>query len=556
MSENKNSSKRQSEIAKHNCNENNYTTFNKPTIEKRKFGYIIPSITRWDPSLLNSPQSYSSDPPQVRDSSYHHFPMQNLPLADGDERPKLMGYMHINPNTKPRSEVMVSNLTHKMDTANSTRPMHGVPIEVTKSNIPKFYPEDSECSYSQKPVVHPIINRLDTLPQQISKFPVRVDSYSSLTGIPVMQLEQFSGPSRFAQPSQYGLNTQEFRSISPCFETNRSSICNRILNELDLSQDVQDSFAKLGPLLSNINSRNYSLVLVEILRKFNDQISLDELYNLLYSEKTPLESFETSLKVSNNAPSNSTYLNAKALTIFRLILITFQSPKVTMGYFPDISVHKLRVSPATFHKLLRNFLAIKIILASVKKSNYPSRYDLSISRVSIYKVYYIICRKLIQKFPMISSYPGFEQNLILSQPRISKITNLIYPNIITKRLGKRGESKAHYVGLTLNSITVDQEISRLLELDISELKEYFRNKGANSEAGLQIKIDRNNLNSAADHYSTHSAPGFQEHLDTHVQSWYKHQDQTHAARIWTQRPSIIRDQQMGPALIWKDIWKP
>ncbi|GEQ71560.1 hypothetical protein JCM33374_g5245 [Metschnikowia sp. JCM 33374] len=539
-------------------NTNSCRTFHVPVIERIKYRPLAPNITGWGSSLSNLPQSYSTDTPQVGYAPYRHFSSNTLHPPEQTEGSTKMCYVPKSQNTKPSNDVMGLELIQYKDISFDKYPLNNSSNEITKSNIPLLYKNDPEFQYSSKPVLHPITNSLDTLPQQMSKAPIESGHYAnteSMLSKHKHEKVQFPGAQDVPQLPLYAIQFQElFRTKSPCFEQYNPT---RIKNELNLPQDVQDSFAKFRPLLKTINSRNHSAILVEIFRNFNGEISLDELFNLLYCGKSTFETTELNPKFSHKDILNPTYLKLKALKIFGLILMTFQYPKITIGYFPGVSVQTLRVSPATYHKILRNFLAIKIIFDSVKKSDYPSRDGLSTSRLSIYKVYYIICQKLLQKYSTISPYPGFEKTLILSQPKISKITNLIYPNIITKRLGKRGESKAHYIGLILNNITVDQEISRLLELDIPQLRTYFRSKSAvNAEAVEQNAIERNKLSSAADPYSTDPVPGFQNKLDTHVQSRYNNRDLKTSDHHCAQIPHKVREQSMGPTLIWKDIWRP
>ncbi|GEQ69964.1 hypothetical protein JCM33374_g3640 [Metschnikowia sp. JCM 33374] len=536
--------RRQHTSAEEDFNTNSYPTFHIPETERIKYGTKAPDKTRWGISLLN-PQSYSADTPQVRSLPCHYYTLKTLHPPENHEDSVMKCYMPNIQDTTPKNEGMGLPLTQHSRIPLDRYLLNDSSIEITKGNIPLLYIKDSGFPYSSK---HPVTNSLDTLPQRMSKAPIELGPYSQCAVDPDIVLlehksekEQFPGPRNMPKSPPYAFQFQDLSRSKPlCFEQYITAI---IKNELDLPQDVQDSFAKLGPLLSNINSRNNSAILVEIFRKINDHISLYELFNLLYGEKSPFEYIELNPKFSPNAVLNPTYLKLKALKILCLILMTFQCPKLTIGYFPGVSVQTLRVPPATFHKILRNFLAIKIISDSVKMSDYPSRYGLSTSRLSIYKVYYIICQKLLQKYPTILPYPGFEKALILSQPKISKITNLIYPNIITKRLGKRGESKAHYVGLILNKTTVDQEISHLLELDIPQLHAYFKHRGENELVG-QCKIDINTLNSATNN------------SDSRLGSTHKHREHVSAHHFWTPASRITRDQSMGPSIIWKDIWKP
>ncbi|GEQ69392.1 hypothetical protein JCM33374_g3063 [Metschnikowia sp. JCM 33374] len=550
-----NSYQRQQIVAKEPFTLDPSAAFTIPAINKGHFRPIVPSITSWDSSSSSSPQSYSVPPSQVGYSHYDYSPSTTLYHPYGEVSPE-MGYKPkysaIQPKYlvkgQPMSQVTVSPLTHHLE-----------------GSSPILYNEVSKRLPSSKPVAYPVTNSLDKLPQQISKAPVRVGTSQPCPRLSVYSLLEQQGanekaPERphFPQTPSYESQGQKTsRTDSPCFEEYNTSSIHRLSKEFELSQDVKDSFAKLGPLLSDINSRHYSGILLELLKKVHHHITLDEMYNLLFNGNLPFESVESKKnEVSQNVPSDSTFSKSKALKIFSLILITFQCPKVTVGYLPNISVQKLRVSPTTFHKLLRNFLAIKIILASVKKVDYSSRYLFSVSRVSIYKVYYIFCRKLMEKYPTISDYPGFDKSHTLSPPRLAKLTNLIYPNILTKRLGKRGESKAHYIGLTLNNTIVDKEISRLLELDIPQLDDYFtQTQKSNVEARKQMR-QGNNFNFAESSSNCSTASGSRIHSGSHVFSRNNNRELEYLSRLWSQFPSRISEQSMGPNFIWKDRWNP
>ncbi|GEQ68319.1 hypothetical protein JCM33374_g1987 [Metschnikowia sp. JCM 33374] len=128
-----------------------------------------------------------------------------------------------------------------------------------------------------------------------------------------------------------------------------------------------------------------------------------------------------------------------------------------------------------FHEFLRNFLALKILYGSLRKVEDSSQ---TLSRLSVYKVYYILCHKLTKTHSHLSNCVSSPRQHFLGQPKIGGLTKLIHPDLVWKRLGKRGHSKVHYVGLTWNESTVDKDTLGLLDLHVTDLSEYFK-RGTN-----------------------------------------------------------------------------
>ncbi|GEQ67642.1 hypothetical protein JCM33374_g1307 [Metschnikowia sp. JCM 33374] len=71
------------------------------------------------------------------------------------------------------------------------------------------------------------------------------------------------------------------------------------------------------------------------------------------------------------------------------------------------------------------------------------------------------------------------QSLILGQSPFGKLTNIVFPNLVTKRLGKRGNSKYNYVGITWDTAMVGEEILELLEHELPQIRDHF-NKNSQS----------------------------------------------------------------------------
>ncbi|GEQ67608.1 hypothetical protein JCM33374_g1273 [Metschnikowia sp. JCM 33374] len=248
-------------------------------------------------------------------------------------------------------------------------------------------------------------------------------------------------------------------------------------NPKSKTKSIDDDEALVGdllPLLKNVTSQNFGGLLVDILKKYHVYIPLDDFYLLLYSRNPPDWSNSKSETPSTETPT-SAYLKLKGLKICHLLLKVFQGPDTRDQVLPGGSAHSASLSTVNYHEFLRTFLALKIIFTSVQKSEVPARkvHAVSVPRTIVYKIYYILCQTLVDKYPAIADFQGFRQSLTLGQPVFGKLTNLVYPNTPTRRLGKRGNSVAHYIGLTLNSSIVDKEFRDLLELDIPQLRDHF-----------------------------------------------------------------------------------
>lgn len=65
---------------------------------------------------------------------------------------------------------------------------------------------------------------------------------------------------------------------------------------------------------------------------------------------------------------------------------------------------------------------------------------------------------------------------MLSQSRMDKLMKQIFPNLISKRLGKKGGSRFHYFGTGWKGSIISEEILSMTELGPPELKRNFRIK--------------------------------------------------------------------------------
>ncbi|GEQ67625.1 hypothetical protein JCM33374_g1290 [Metschnikowia sp. JCM 33374] len=232
-----------------------------------------------------------------------------------------------------------------------------------------------------------------------------------------------------------------------------------------------EEFVKLVPLLSKINTRNYWGFLVHVIKDWHQHVSIDDFYNLLYRDsvqgfKIPQDSFSKGCHVDK-----STRSKRYALELLYLIIETFKGTPTAAAHFPPGVFKELDLFSVSFHEFSRELLAIKITLSCIKETRDSSCFVASIPRSSFYKAYYILCQKLLQAYPAISS--NVNNTILLCHSQLGKIAKMVYPNVVIKRLGRRGESKSHYMGLSWDSSIMDKHILKLLDLGMQRLEEYF-----------------------------------------------------------------------------------
>ncbi|GEQ70414.1 hypothetical protein JCM33374_g4091 [Metschnikowia sp. JCM 33374] len=191
---------------------------------------------------------------------------------------------------------------------------------------------------------------------------------------------------------------------------------------------------------------------------------MDDLYNLFYNEKTP------ELPSRCDDPGG---LRKKELRLCHLVVETFQNTKLP----ESVSATGLQTrlpSAVNFHEFLRTFLAVKILSETLERVDiFASPGQESVPRISIYKVYYILCQKLISKYPNVSDSLSLQQNIILGHSKLGKLLRLVFPDLPMKRLGRRGESRPHYLGIKWNEAIVGEEILRLIDLEVPAIQDTF-----------------------------------------------------------------------------------
>lgn len=221
--------------------------------------------------------------------------------------------------------------------------------------------------------------------------------------------------------------------------------------------------------LQNVDNSNINTYLLEVTRKLALSLPIDEFYNLLFNDGHPI--IDTNNKIDHSSVDlENLQRTSQALD---LLLQFFKNPPLLAKYLPVSSTH---LSSINFHELQRTFLAFKIldeILVIVPGDRNSQTY--TIPRPFIYKVYYILCQHCIAKYPF-SHDRDEEQNLLLGQSKFGKLLKIAFPLVNIKRLGSRGDSKYHFLGVKWNPALVSSDTINLCEeKEISDLKFLFTN---------------------------------------------------------------------------------
>ncbi|GEQ70710.1 hypothetical protein JCM33374_g4389 [Metschnikowia sp. JCM 33374] len=286
--------------------------------------------------------------------------------------------------------------------------------------------------------------------------------------------------------------TQQIFKPPPEAKTNKISECppnitriNDFYSSTNARQKAEEAFVALAPSLKKVDGNNFCSFLVEFLGPHHQYLSLDLLFNLLYNESG--EELETVLNsefidTENFENKEQTLI---AIHLFHMVLKSLQTTQISSGSSAT-SRSNTSLAAINLHELSRCCLAFQIIFASVKEPEKPDSRKSGISRNSFYKVYFIICQLLSQRCSNMSQYTA--ESIILSQSNLGKLTKLARPNGAIKRLGKRGQSKYHYMGLAWDTSIVTPDILQLVELDMVHLKEYFSKFGATSSKKSRNKL--------------------------------------------------------------------
>ncbi|GEQ67620.1 hypothetical protein JCM33374_g1285 [Metschnikowia sp. JCM 33374] len=253
--------------------------------------------------------------------------------------------------------------------------------------------------------------------------------------------------------------------------SNGSKLATLVLDN-EIPPEVKESFLKLVPFLREAKANNIPALLMETLKDWHQHMPLHEFYKFLFNN----QHVDGEMALSEPDFGMSQNFNAehkiKAFKLCDLVLKTFANPQSTASLLSGVPVENALLNYYNLHELRRTFLAIQIIFSSVRKADSGSSIHLSLSRLSVYKIYYILCHQLKQRYPHLLN--DSSEGIILSHSRLGKLTKIVFPDLIQKRLGRRGESKYHYIGITWENAIVDVNMLKLLDLSIPELDELFR----------------------------------------------------------------------------------
>ena len=308
--------------------------------------------------------------------------------------------------------------------------------------------------------------------------------------------EQFTYPKSVAEfndvpQSEINTSVQEKQPIKHnknLSVSTRFNLFNLNENEDQSEQEAESNPMAISPIFSdflqglvNVDGSNINNYLLQVLEKLGSPLPIDDFYNFLYNNEkqaSPTPVIPTH-KIDKTMVNYS--IQSSAFSLLDRLLNIFKIPNLLIEYFPNIANRENKLFGINYHELLRTFLAIKIlydILIQLPSNNDPQNY--TIPRLSIYKTYYIICQKLIRQYPSPTNTSSEQQKLILGQSKLGKLLKLVYPDLLIKRLGSRGDSKYNYLGVIWNQNIIDNEIKKLCdENELVHLHRIFDTKDKN-----------------------------------------------------------------------------
>ncbi|GEQ72943.1 hypothetical protein JCM33374_g6631 [Metschnikowia sp. JCM 33374] len=306
----------------------------------------------------------------------------------------------------------------------------------------------------------------------------------------------------------------------------------------EVSEDAQRGFAKLIPSLKAVSKDNFCVFLIKVLKQNHHHVPLDVFYHMLHSHGT-MKDIRTLYGQVTGMSQPLSDETVKTIEVYHLVLESFKVPQT----FQNGLLQNSMVSTVNFHELIRSFLAMKILYGCIKKVPDASQ---TLARISIYKVYYILCQRLIEKYPAISSAICIPESTILGQSKMGILFNLVYPDLVCKRLGKRGQSKTHYIGLAWNKTIVDDDTIGLSNLDITDLRRHFN---STSQPPKRQRLSRTQ-NSKTIHYEPSQAtpkhsplpmplPDSTKPLYSFVDLSCKYPQSDCSPRAWTRTPNSV-----------------
>lgn len=278
-------------------------------------------------------------------------------------------------------------------------------------------------------------------------------------------------------PQHYSTSHTKNLSISSHFNLFNLNEEGQLPNSND-----SDSFSEIRQQLSSVDGSNVHNFGLSILRKIPTPIPLDDFYVFLYNNDKQVTTIKVNHSLKIDKTSNIPASQESAFGLLNQILNIFKNPSLLNNYYPDMHSADSRLANINYHELLRTLLALKIlldILIELPKSENSLNH--TIPRLSIYKTYYIICQKLITQYPSSTNTQSEQQKLILGQSKLGKLLKVVYPNLIIKRLGSRGDSKYNYLGVSWNERIVSDDVKALCDnYDLPNLSSIFTNSAKNT----------------------------------------------------------------------------
>lgn len=348
-----------------------------------------------------------------------------------------------------------------------------------------YQPYDSAYSYSHTLPQQNVTNVQSNLQSNLQQQNLQSNLLHQNFNVPVPMATPHMTPQHQLTTPQHQLTQPFFNEFQPKFshKHNNLSISSHF-NLFNLQDKKQPPPANTGlvnvtqdPIyhdlinqLNNVDASNINSYLLTILKSLQTtNLPVDDFYNLLYNGDKLInynQKIDKSLITSNQSD-----------LILNEILNIFKSPNSLIDLFPSFSNKENKLTNINYHELLRTFLAIKILfdmLVELPLDSDKEPQNFTIPRLSIYKTYYILCQKLILTYPSSSNTIGEQQKLILGQSKLGKLIKLVYPDLLIKRLGSRGESKYNYLGVVWNDNIINDEIKNFCEqYDINDLNNLF-----------------------------------------------------------------------------------
>ncbi|GEQ67981.1 hypothetical protein JCM33374_g1647 [Metschnikowia sp. JCM 33374] len=410
-----------------------------------------------------------------------------------------------------------------------------------------FYPNPSSVEFSVTPIAYSATSRLSRLAQDISKAPMNTTHRSSLPNNelypPVPQISHAFPNFHAPAAPPYGQNMpreqKPYKKADFPYDTIESTgNLKALLMDDKLPREIKEAFSRVVFMLNKRSSKDLA--------------------------GAPHIKLLGDVGISNTVDFGPGRRKSGEIELLHLVIMMLRTPQATKEVLPGIAINKSLYSSHRVRDLLQTFLAIKIICNAVKNVENSLLGTTSLSRDAVYKVYYIICQKLIRKHACIAKHEGLEKISILGNSRLGKLTKLIFPRIRTKRLGRRGNSKAHYIGLTLDYSMLDSETQHLLHLNLSELKTHFtggprevlEDQSERLAEEPQVTMGSAAVDTMARRSFPPTVPTFQEPVPKYQEPWGTALENNLFGPKWNQKAKVVPEQSLGPSIIWKKPLTP